>query len=246
MNPSGINIDRLAKQHFILNQQLDAAMGKFDFIGALSLRGQRDAVTSQLFKAGWDKFDLGANALGVEKKHFQELVAQGIYTLGLGCPELIAHSSLDAMKQPDIETLIAASLQHGQDSEPDHEVGDLQAYLRAGWGLLTTDQRMALLNHPRLKSALEATGEEALLVIEKLQHSEGGENLFDIFQEHGNDEGADAEISDLQDALRTCWDVLTSEQRAELLELDSVQETYENATMEPLFPVAETTGGPRG
>lgn len=139
-------------------------------------------------------------------------------------------------KTPDVETLIAASLQHGQDSEPDHEAGDLQEYLREGFSLLNADQRRALLHHPRLKSAVKtATGQE-LRVTEKMLQKTGIEKILDIFQEHGNDEGPEAEISDLQNALRSCWDVLTAEQRIELLELDSVQETFENATMEQLMP----------
>jgi hypothetical protein len=150
------------------------------------------------------------------------------------------------LNTPDVETLIAASLQHGLNSEPDHEAGDLQDYLRAGWEALTKGQRRNLLDHPRLKSAVETAICKELRVTEKLLRSNGIDELLDIFQGHGNDEGPAAEISDLQDALRSCWDVLTSGQRTELLELDSVQETFENATMEPLFPVAETTDSPRG
>jgi len=41
----------------------------------------------------------------------------------------------------DIEMYIAAAAQHGEDSEPDHEVGDLQTYLRAMWDLLSEQQR---------------------------------------------------------------------------------------------------------
>lgn len=50
---------------------------------------------------------------------------------------------------PDAKTLIAASLQHGLDSELDHEAGDLQDYLRAGWKILSSSQRTELLQHPR-------------------------------------------------------------------------------------------------
>lgn len=92
-----------------------------------------------------------------------------------------------------------------------------------------------------MKTALEtATGKE-LHKIKKLLIDDDKRifAIFAIFQEHGNYEGAEAEISDLQDALRSCWDVLAPAQRTELLELDSVQETFENATMEPLFPDVE-------
>lgn len=156
-----------------------------------------------------------------------------------------AHLGKVAMtKTPDVETLIKASLQHGLDSESDHEAGDLQEYLRAGWGLLTTNQRTTLLSQPRMKSAVETASGEDLRVTEKLLQDEGLEHILGIFQQHGKDEGAEAEVTDLQDALRSCWDELTKDQRSKLLELDSVQETYENAVMEPLFPKAAYLASP--
>lgn len=160
-------------------------------------------------------------------------------TTSLSDAVIEATRMVQELASPDVETLIAASLQHGLDSEPDHEAGDLQDYFRAGWGILSSSQRTELLLHSRLKTALEtATGKE-LHKIKKLLVDDDDKKIvaiFAIFQEHGNDEGAEAEISDLQDSLRSCWDVLTLAQRTELLELDSVQEIFENATMEPLFP----------
>ena len=40
-----------------------------------------------------------------------------------------------------VEEIIAAAERHGEQSEPDHEVGDLQDALRAAWALLSPDQR---------------------------------------------------------------------------------------------------------
>lgn len=40
-----------------------------------------------------------------------------------------------------IEDLIAAAGAHGQLSEPDHEVGDLQDALRMCWSIMTPEQR---------------------------------------------------------------------------------------------------------
>lgn len=40
-----------------------------------------------------------------------------------------------------IEDLLAAAGAHGQLSEPDHEVGDLQDALRACWSIMTPEQR---------------------------------------------------------------------------------------------------------
>lgn len=39
------------------------------------------------------------------------------------------------------ETVILAAEEHGKQSEPDHEVGDLQEALRVCWRLMTTRQR---------------------------------------------------------------------------------------------------------
>lgn len=43
----------------------------------------------------------------------------------------------------DVESYVEAARQHGEDSEPDHESGDLQDYLRAMWKLLTPTQQAA-------------------------------------------------------------------------------------------------------
>ncbi len=145
-------------------------------------------------------------------------------------------------KTLDVQTLIAASLQHGQDSDPDHEAGDLQDYLRAGWPLVSADQRRAMLNHPRLKSALESAIGSDLSVTEEFLNDKAVERILDIFEAHGQDEGPEAEITDLQDALKTCWDILTQEQRTAFFELDSVQETFQNATTKPLFRYLVSTG----
>lgn len=47
--------------------------------------------------------------------------------------------------QPAIERLIEAARRHGEDSDPDHEVGDLQGLLRQAWELLPAMQRSLLL-----------------------------------------------------------------------------------------------------
>lgn len=150
---------------------------------------------------------------------------------------------------PDIETLIQAALDHGLDSEPDHEAGDLQNYLRDGWSLLTDDQRKSFLDQPRVKSAMEAAAGKELKVTKALLKDDGLEKLLSIAEKHGNDEGAEVEITDLQDMLRSCWVELTVDQRTSFLELESVQETFENATLHPLFdvdPGVETAESSRG
>lgn len=43
-----------------------------------------------------------------------------------------------------LQTLLAAARQHGEDSEPEHEVGDLQQMLSWAWGMLTEENRSKL------------------------------------------------------------------------------------------------------
>lgn len=48
----------------------------------------------------------------------------------------------------DIEFYIEVAQEHGEDSEPDHEVGDLQLFVREMWSLLTPEQKAAFArNH---------------------------------------------------------------------------------------------------
>ncbi len=65
-------------------------------------------------------------------------------------------------EEPGIEGLITAAERHGQDSEPDHEVGDLQSLLRKAWDLMEPHQRTALLASSEAEEVLEhGGGEEA-------------------------------------------------------------------------------------
>ena len=50
--------------------------------------------------------------------------------------------------------LIAAK-RHGENSDPDHEVGDLQDMLRVAWALMTETQRQKLLNSTAVKGLIE-------------------------------------------------------------------------------------------
>lgn len=59
-----------------------------------------------------------------------------------------------AQKEP-VELLIEAAEQHGQDSEPDHEVGDLQTYLRAAWKVLTPEQKLEVLQDDAVVDTFE-------------------------------------------------------------------------------------------
>lgn len=46
-----------------------------------------------------------------------------------------------------LDDFIKAATNHGRDSEPDHEVGDLQDMLRTAWKIMTPEQRIRFMNH---------------------------------------------------------------------------------------------------
>ncbi len=50
------------------------------------------------------------------------------------------------MPSPDplLDALLTAAATHGRESDPDHEVGDLQDILRTAWAHLTPVQRRAV------------------------------------------------------------------------------------------------------
>lgn len=57
----------------------------------------------------------------------------------------------------DIEFYVGAASEHAEiTAEGDHEVGDLQAFLRAMWSLLTPEQKRAFAQHPEVRMTLEA------------------------------------------------------------------------------------------
>lgn len=41
----------------------------------------------------------------------------------------------------DLERLLKAAAAHGRESDPDHEVGDLQDILRSAWRTMSPEQR---------------------------------------------------------------------------------------------------------
>lgn len=53
-----------------------------------------------------------------------------------------------------LTTLFDAADQHGEDSEPDHTVGDLQDLLREAWALMSTEQRRELLQTDAVEAML--------------------------------------------------------------------------------------------
>jgi len=54
----------------------------------------------------------------------------------------------------NIEFYLSAAETHGGDSEPEHEVGDLQGFLRAIWKLTSQEQRRAFATSPDVQMIL--------------------------------------------------------------------------------------------
>lgn len=59
-------------------------------------------------------------------------------------------------KKIGIELCFQAALAHGKDSDPEHEVGDLQQLLRRAWEILTPGQRLEFMAGSIVSELIEA------------------------------------------------------------------------------------------
>ena len=84
----------------------------------------------------------------------------------------------------DVEYFIGLAQQHGEDSEPDHEVGDLQTFFREAWALLSEAQRAVFRERAAVRETVSAAAgdveEESADVVavsgERTEMPDGGEN----------------------------------------------------------------------
>jgi hypothetical protein len=65
----------------------------------------------------------------------------------------------------DVELCILAAQAHGENSDPDHEVGDLQDCLREMWELLSADQRQRFMTGASVRERLDNELPEAIVAI---------------------------------------------------------------------------------
>lgn len=91
-------------------------------------------------------------------------------------------------KDPRVERILKAAEQHGQNSEPDHEVGDLQDVLRAAWSLMSTEQRNQLMAAAETVNVLQA-GDDFIEVAELRGCLMGDEGLRRVLIEVTRDGG---------------------------------------------------------
>jgi len=54
-----------------------------------------------------------------------------------------------------VYSLLKAARLHGEDSEPDHEVGDLWALLIACWSQMSPEQRTLALSDPQVQGVID-------------------------------------------------------------------------------------------
>ena len=59
----------------------------------------------------------------------------------------------------DLSRLLRAAERHGSESDPDHEVGDLQDVLKAAFGCLTKYQRVKFMGSEAVKDLLDEWGD---------------------------------------------------------------------------------------
>ncbi len=76
-------------------------------------------------------------------------------------PELLKVGQFSELSMFSVERFLNSALRHGTDSEPDHEVGDLQEYLRAMWQLLTPQQKLDFVRAESVQATLTAAEGEA-------------------------------------------------------------------------------------
>ncbi|VWC79205.1 hypothetical protein BLA39750_01072 [Burkholderia lata] len=85
-----------------------------------------------------------------------DLALEGNWEVSVGSAELVSGSPIVATESRyNGELCIRAAKEHGENSDPDHEVGDLQDYLRDMWKLLTPEQRDAYFNLDSVIDRLE-------------------------------------------------------------------------------------------
>ena len=75
-----------------------------------------------------------------------------------------------------LDYILAAAAEHGQVSDPDHEVGDLQQALRFAWAVMTDEQRE--LAYERFCDEVELDDDDV----------DPGFDTWGVVIEEGNDE----------------------------------------------------------
>jgi hypothetical protein len=70
---------------------------------------------------------------------------------------------LDLNSPESASPLLECARLHGENSEPDHEVGDLAAFFVACWTVMTPEQRALALSDPQMQDVIDGPDYESLL-----------------------------------------------------------------------------------
>jgi hypothetical protein len=74
------------------------------------------------------------------------------------------------MAKLELRDLLGFATAHGEASEPDHEVGDLQDMLTVAWNLMTDSQKQQFFSSPEVEQVVESVfSDEALERLEESQ-----------------------------------------------------------------------------
>ncbi len=146
--------------------------------------------------------------------------------------EIVA-PEIDEETQDEVEFLFGVAAQHGKDSEADHEVGDLQVFLRAIYGLLSEERRKELFNTDGMMDALcSCVGKELMEIADDLKdHKDfSAEGLIVAAKKHAEEsDEPEHEVGDLQSFTLRAFVALTNEERSQFYRVDGVLETIATA-----------------
>lgn len=136
-----------------------------------------------------------------------------------------------------IEKLLTFAEQHGEDAEWQHHAADLEDMLRASWGLLHPALQLVFLQSDELESMVEAcsTGKvpvEAIIAewqsLARINETKRSmDRLITLTQAHGDDEGLETQVGDLEQMLRSIWAKLNLSERRAFLRSPSVASVVE-------------------
>lgn len=119
------------------------------------------------------------------------------------------------------DVFLAAAKMHGEESEPDHEAGDLQEFFRASYRLLNPEQRAHVAADQSVLLHLNALKKKATAEADEEFYIEAAESFG---------QGSESELNALKQFFTVAFTQLDTAQRQSLIEDSWVQETLQNAS----------------
>ena len=118
----------------------------------------------------------------------------------------------------DIEDILTATTEHGEEADLEMEIGDLQGIVRAIHEIMKPGERAALFASPEVAAIFEVTESDV--------PADGAdvEAIIKCAEAHGGYDDPDHEAGDLQDAIRVGWSLLGADGRAVILEHEALSQ----------------------